>query len=65
MGHYGVVVRDGEERRLRVHNIVPYEVSVAQSRVDVFYAFPIACPVEGMRDVVLGVLKNVFTRARS
>ena len=54
MGHYGVVVRDGEERLLKVHNNVPHEVSVALSREDVVYAFPIACLVEGMRDAVLG-----------
>ena len=54
MGHYGVVVRDGEERRLRVHNNVPHEFSVALSRDDVVYALHIAGPVEGMRDTVLG-----------
>ena len=51
MGHYGVVVRNGEER---VHNNVPHKLSVALSREDVVYALPIACPVEGMRDAVLG-----------
>ena len=56
MGHYGVVVRD---RRLRVHNNVPYEFSVALSRENVVYVLP-SCPVEGMRDAVLGVLKNVI-----
>ena len=65
MGHYGVVVRGEEERRLRVHNNVPHEFSGALSNDDVVYALPIACPVEGMRDAIFGVLKNVFTRARS
>ena len=51
--HYDVVVRDGEERPLRVHNDVPHEFSVALSREDVVYVLPIACPVEGMRDAVL------------
>ena len=51
---YGVVIRDGEERRLRVHNNVPREFSVALSREDVVCALPIACPVEGMRDNVFG-----------
>ena len=54
MGHYGVVVRDGEERRLRVHNSVPREFSFALSCEDVVYALPIACTVEGMRDAVFG-----------
>ena len=48
MGHYGVVVRDGKERRLRVHNNVPHEFSVALSLEDVVYALPIACSVEGV-----------------
>ena len=54
MGYYDVVIRDGEERRLRVHENVPHEFSVALSREDVVYALPIASPVEGMRDAVLG-----------
>ena len=54
MGHYGFVVRDGEERRLTVHSNVPHEVSVALSRDGVVYVLPIACPVEGMRDAVSG-----------
>ena len=53
-GHYVVVVRDGEERRLRVHNNIPHEFSVALSRKGVVYGLPIACPVEGVRDAVLG-----------
>ena len=60
MAHYGVVVRDEEERRLRVHNNVPHEFSVALSRGDVVYALPIACPVEGMRDAVLGGTEKRF-----
>ena len=35
MGHYGVVVRDGEERRLRVYNNLPHEFSVKLSRENV------------------------------
>ena len=58
MGHYGVVVQDGEERRLRVHNNVPHAFFVALSREDKVDAFP-------MQDAVCGLLKNVSTRARS
>jgi len=54
MGHYGVVVRDKEEPRLRVHNYVPHEFSVALSREYVVYALPIAYPGEGMGYTVLG-----------
>ena len=60
MGHYGVVVRDGEKQQLRAHNNVPDEIPVALFRKDVVYALPIACPVEGMRDTVLrGTEKRV------
>ena len=48
------MVRDGEERRLGVHNNVPHEFSVTLPREDVVYALPIACPVEGMQDAVFG-----------
>ena len=59
-GPYGVVVRDGEERRLRVHKNVPHEFSVALSRDNVVYALPIAFPVKGMRDtVIVGTEKRV------
>ena len=54
MGHYGVVVLDGEERLLRVYNNVPHDFSVALSREDLVYALAITCPVEGMRYVVFG-----------
>ena len=60
MGHYGVVIRDGEERLLRLCNNVPHEFSVALSREYVVYAFPIACPVDGMRYTVFwGTEKRV------
>ena len=65
MGHYGVVVPDGEERRFGVHNNVPHEFSVALSREDVVYAFPVTCPVEGMRDAVLEGTEKRVHRARS
>ena len=61
MGHYGVVVRDGEERRLRVHNNAPHEFSVALSRENVVNALSIACPVEGVRyGVFWGTEKRVY-----
>ena len=46
MGHYGVVVRDGEGKRLRVHNNVPYEFCVVLSREDVVYAFLFPVPLK-------------------
>jgi len=54
MGHHGIVFRDGEKRRLRVHNNVPHALSVSQSHEDVFDVFPAAFPAEDMRDTVLG-----------
>ena len=54
MGHHGVVVRIGEKRRLGVHTNVRHEFSVSLSREYVVDAFSVACPVEGMRDLVLG-----------
>ena len=65
MDHHEIVVRDEEKRRLRVHNNVRQYVSVSLSREGVVYAFPTTYPVEGMQDAAFGVLKNVFTRARS
>ena len=66
MGHYGVVVRDGEKRRLREHNNVPHEISVALSREDIVDAFTIAGPVEGMRDAVVGgTEKRVHQEAKA
>ena len=54
MGHYGAVVRDGEEQWLRrVHNNIPHEFSVVLSCDDIVDAFPVACSVEGLRDAVL------------
>ena len=65
MGHYGVVVRGEEGRRLRVHNNVPHEFSVALSREDVVYAFLLPTPLTVCEMPFFGTLKNVFTRARS
>ena len=37
-----------------MHNNVPHEFSVALSRENVVYAFPVACPVECVRYTVFG-----------
>ena len=65
MGNTGVVIRDGKERRMRVHNNVLLKFSVSLSPEDIVDVFPVTCLVEGMREAVLGLLKRAFTRARS
>ena len=58
MGHYGVVVRDGEERRLRVHNNIPHEVFVLLSHEDVVDRFLLPTPLKACEIPFLGVLKK-------
>lgn len=58
MGHYSVVVRGGEERRLMVHSNVLHEFSIVPSCADVVVGLPIAFPVEGMRYSASGGYEN-------
>ena len=62
-GH-NVTVRNGKEGGLRVHLNVPYEFAITLPRYDVVDPFfPLTLNV--CDTPPLGVLKNVFTRARS
>ena len=53
MGYHSIVGRNGEERRIRVGNLVPYQFPVSLPRENKVDAFHIPHPVEGMRDAVL------------